>query len=241
MSTARLASFEPSLGGPGAMEVAAEFAWRDAEPEPARPPAAAWETSSRLKEEEFARAVALGLFDYLRKSRVAGLRRQPQRRRRFLGRLLPGRRSWSPWPAMSWARSEFQRRLKHVPGLADDATHADRVRRLLHCVYQSSRNSGQATRHAAETAGARRCGRRCRASTSTDIVQRLCRPHRAAPRPPADVGDGRHCLAEHPGPRARPQRVAAGEREERPAVIHQQSQRSGGGLCHDGRRHLRRS
>jgi NAD+ synthase (glutamine-hydrolysing) len=41
--------------------------------------------------------------------------------------------------------------LQHVPGLADDATQADRVRRLLHCVYQSSQNSGAVTRHAAET------------------------------------------------------------------------------------------
>ena len=150
MSTARLASFEPSLGGPGAMEVAAEFAWRDAEPEPARPPAAAWETSSRLKEEEFARAVALGLFDYLRKSRAQG----------FVVSLSGGADSSavSCLVALMVAlacdelgASEFQRRLKHVPGLADDATHADRVRRLLHCVYQSSRNSGQVTRHAAET------------------------------------------------------------------------------------------
>lgn len=35
-------------------------------------PAASWETSPHLKEEEFARATALALFDYLRKSRARG-------------------------------------------------------------------------------------------------------------------------------------------------------------------------
>ena len=54
------------------MEVPAEFDWCDADPEPGRPAAAAWEASPRLKEEEFTRAVALGLFDYLRKSRSRG-------------------------------------------------------------------------------------------------------------------------------------------------------------------------
>ena len=61
--------------------------------------------------------------------------------------------------------AEFQRRLKHVPGLADDASQADRVRRLLHCVYQSSHNSGPVTRHAAETLRGP-SARECRASTS---------------------------------------------------------------------------
>ena len=72
MSAARLASFEPSLGGPARWRSPAAFDWRDAEPEPGRPAAAAWEASPRLKEEEFTRAVALGLFDYLRKSRSRG-------------------------------------------------------------------------------------------------------------------------------------------------------------------------
>ena len=49
-------------------------------PSRASPP---WELVRTSKEEEFARAVALGLFDYLRKSRSHGLRRLALRRRRF--------------------------------------------------------------------------------------------------------------------------------------------------------------
>ena len=139
------------------MEVAAAFDWRDADPEPARPPAAAWEASPRLKEEEFTRAVALGLFDYLRKSRSHG----------FVVSLSGGADSSAVSCLVALmvdlacdelGAAEFQHRLQHVPGLADDVTQADRVRRLLHCVYQSSHNSGAVTRHAAETlaAGPRR-------------------------------------------------------------------------------------
>ncbi len=72
MSTARLASFEPELGRPNPLEVACPFDWPNVEPEVAKPQAAAWEASPNLKEEEFTRAVALGLFDYLRKSRSQG-------------------------------------------------------------------------------------------------------------------------------------------------------------------------
>jgi len=42
------------------------------QPESAAVQPAAWESSLHLKEEEFARALTLGLFDYLRKSRMQG-------------------------------------------------------------------------------------------------------------------------------------------------------------------------
>ena len=71
-SSARLASFQPELGESNPMETACEFAWPDIEPEFSAARTAAWETNPRLKEEEFTRAVALGLFDYLRKSRSQG-------------------------------------------------------------------------------------------------------------------------------------------------------------------------
>ena len=45
-----------------------------------------WETGAHQKEEEFARAVPLALFDYLRKSRAQRLCRVAQRRGRFVGR-----------------------------------------------------------------------------------------------------------------------------------------------------------
>ena len=65
-------SFEPSWAAEP-LEVAVPFAWPDVEPEAGA--AASGRLGSRVrdvKEEEFARAVALGLFDYLRKSRSQG-------------------------------------------------------------------------------------------------------------------------------------------------------------------------
>jgi NAD+ synthase (glutamine-hydrolysing) len=53
--------------------VRATFDWAAAPMRPGPPPLpAAWETSAFLKEEEFARAVAVALFDYLRKSGTRG-------------------------------------------------------------------------------------------------------------------------------------------------------------------------
>ena len=49
-----------------------------------------WETGPHQKEEEFARSLALALFDYLRKSQLARLRRFTQRRRRLFDRRGSG-------------------------------------------------------------------------------------------------------------------------------------------------------
>jgi NAD+ synthase (glutamine-hydrolysing) len=54
--------------------VAVPFAWPDLRPAaPVTPARAAWEGTAHEKEEEFDRAIALGLFDYLRKSRSRGV------------------------------------------------------------------------------------------------------------------------------------------------------------------------
>ena len=55
--------------------------------------------------------------------------------------------------------------------------------------------------------------------------------------PQAGLGDRRPGDAEHPGPGAGAERLAAGQREQRPAAIDQQSFRGGRGLRHHGRRH----
>lgn len=102
MSTARLASFQPELGQPGPREIACPFVWPEVEPEVAQLQAAAWEASADLKQEEFTRVVALGLFDYLRKGRSQG----------FVVSLSGGADSsaflaWPPswwnWLTMNWA------------------------------------------------------------------------------------------------------------------------------------------
>jgi len=150
MSTARLASFEPELGRANPLEVACPFDWPEVEPEVARPEVAAWETSPHRKEEEFTRAVALGLLDYLRKSRSQG----------FVVSLSGGADSSAVSCLVALmvelAHNElgheaFCARLGHIGNLVEAKTHSDRVRRLLHCVYQASGNSSAATRQSAVT------------------------------------------------------------------------------------------
>lgn len=54
------------------LRVSERFDWPDIAPVMQKAELEAWERGGYLKEEEFARAVALGLFDYLRKSRSQG-------------------------------------------------------------------------------------------------------------------------------------------------------------------------
>ena len=112
--------------------------------------------------------------------------------------------------------------------------------RLLTCVYQSTRNSGQRTLNAAANSGdgdrrrvpgmeRRRAGRRVRGD-------------RVATRSAASSTweQRRRGAAEHPGPAPRARRLAAGQSARRAAADHEQPQRSGRRLRHDGRRHVRR-
>jgi len=114
-----------------------------------------WDASPPPKAEEFARAVPLGLFDYLRKSHAGG----------FVVSLSGGADS-SSVATMVWlmvklgvrdiGREGFAQKLSHIPGLQIPELHAAQndaalVQRLLTCVYQATRNSGDVTRHAART------------------------------------------------------------------------------------------
>ena len=120
----------------------------EVEPEVPRADLPAWQRSEWLKEEEFARAVPLGLFDYLRKSRSRG----------FVVSLSGGADSAAVavlvtlMVELGWqelGREAFLARLG-VPGLAA-TTPAEVVGALLTCAYQSTRNSGPVTRAAART------------------------------------------------------------------------------------------
>mgnify|MGYP000872415407 CR=1 FL=1 len=98
------------------------------------------------KEEEFARAVSLGLFDYLRKSRSRG----------FVLSLSGGAdsaavavliRLMAQWAVRDLGLRGLRDKLPHVP-LASERPE-DITGALLTCVYQSTRNSGDVTREAA--------------------------------------------------------------------------------------------
>ncbi|MCL4192056.1 MAG: NAD(+) synthase [Thermoguttaceae bacterium] len=148
MNLARTASFQPDLKAREGAEVICPFEVPDVEPEVSRPEVAAWETSPHVKEEEFARALMLGLFDYLRKSRSQG----------FVVNLSGGADSSATaclvsmmvrQAAAELGEQGFNRALGYVSGLEAISDSAGRVRRLLHCLYQATSNSSETTRHAA--------------------------------------------------------------------------------------------
>jgi NAD+ synthase (glutamine-hydrolysing) len=128
---------------------------------PAAAPAPApvsWEQGDHVKEEELARALGLGLFDYLRKSRSRG----------FVVSLSGGADSAAVASAcacmVGFALADLgmdglKRVLDYVPGVAQAQSAAQIVQALLTTVYQSTRHSSQVTRSAArgvaESLGAR--------------------------------------------------------------------------------------
>ncbi len=107
-----------------------------------------WEDGEHVKEEEFGRAVALGLWDYMRKSRSRG----------YVVSISGGADSAACAVlvalALELAVAEHgldgvKQRLGPVPGLADVTDLTGLTRRLLLCAYQSTENSGDVTRTAA--------------------------------------------------------------------------------------------
>lgn len=150
MQRGRTVSMAASATNPAIVPVAWEWPEDDA-PSPASPrngdgvakAHSAWTEGPHRKEEEFARAVALGLFDYLRKSRSGG----------FVVSLSGGADSAATAALAALAiglsrkelgEEELARRLPHVR-LQHDALCGG----LLDTVYQSSANSSDATRNAA--------------------------------------------------------------------------------------------
>ncbi len=106
-----------------------------------------WPTATRF--DEFTQAIALALFDYLRKSRSFG----------FVVSMSGGAdssacavliRSMVELGLAELGLAEFQKRLNHVPGIAA-TTDIDGIMKLLFAgVYQGTRNSSEVTRNAAE-------------------------------------------------------------------------------------------
>jgi NAD+ synthase (glutamine-hydrolysing) len=143
---ARLTSFIPGVATEGAIETS--FTIPEAEPgEPGvnRPP---WDVGDRVDEEEFTRAIALGLFDYMRKARALG----------YVVSLSGGADSAAcailVAQMVELSVSELgvdgvRARLDHVAGLADAADEKAMIAVLLTTAYQATQNSGEVTRDAA--------------------------------------------------------------------------------------------
>lgn len=135
------------------MVVEHPFVWPARKPELPRKPSLSWEDRATVREEEFARAVALGLWDYLRKSRSQG----------YVVSLSGGADSAAcavlVAVAVQLAFSELGpggvrqhlpwiRRLQEVIESGGGTTAA--VGAILTCAYQPTENSGKVTRNAAE-------------------------------------------------------------------------------------------
>lgn len=114
---------------------------------------AAWERSESLKHEEFTRAVALGLFDYLRKSQSHG----------FVVSLSGGVDSSAISVLVGLMVEEavaqlglpdFKRVFSHIPWMAQQRSAAQIIENILTCVYQRSENSSKITEDAARRVAA---------------------------------------------------------------------------------------
>jgi len=130
--------------------IPSEFQLPSVAPEPESIRQATWEHSEQLKEEEFTRAVSLGLFDYLRKSRSRG----------FVVSISGGADSAAVATLCGYmvqfalreiGSAGFSAKLSYLPDLKGQTNPAEIVRQLLTCVYQATRNSGETTENAAKS------------------------------------------------------------------------------------------
>ena len=147
-------SFRPRFDEPPGECARAAFAWpaRDLELTPIAAPEP-WERSPHKKEEEFTRAIALSLFDYMRRSSSRG----------FVISLSGGADSTAcaclvaqmcHLAVAELGMDGFKQRLAYMKSLADAATPEDLVGQLLLCVYQATRNSSDVTKDAAREVAA---------------------------------------------------------------------------------------
>ena len=142
-------SYTPSFEEGTAGRLGVEFVYPHQAYEPCEPyDYDPWEVSTRLKEEEFTRAVCLGLFDYLRKSWSSG----------FVVSLSGGADSAAVATlcalSVELAVQEIgleavKQRLEYIEQIKSAQNAREIVSFLLLCAYQATRHSGQVTRQAA--------------------------------------------------------------------------------------------
>ncbi len=144
----RLSSFAPAVEDEPSAVVRCRWSVRTVAPGPPAEPRPAWDVGARRKEEEFARAEALGLFDYLRKSGAEG----------FVVSLSGGAdssavttlvRIMTELAVAELGRERFIAKLGAPPRLAAATSVAELTRGLLACAYQATENSSTTTAAAA--------------------------------------------------------------------------------------------
>ncbi len=152
MGQARTGSFSPDLEDDGDRCVRGHFNPPEIQATNAPTECALWEKSPHLKEEEFTRAIVLGLFDYLRKSRSGG----------FVVSLSGGADSAAVvtqaclvvrFGLSQLGRTGFLAKLGHLPGLCS-LPETELAPALVTAVYQSTHHSSETTRSAARSVAA---------------------------------------------------------------------------------------
>ena len=131
------------------LRVTERFDWPDIAPVIQKAELEAWERGGYLKEEEFARAVALGLFDYLRKSRSQG----------YVLSLSGGADS-SAIAALVFLMIRMavenigidgvKKKLGYIKALQDCKTPEEIIGKLLTVMYQGTENSSEDTFNSAK-------------------------------------------------------------------------------------------
>ncbi|MBP7950191.1 MAG: NAD(+) synthase [Verrucomicrobiales bacterium] len=158
MNQARTASYRPLLQDDPDGLVRTAFSWPEMCPEAPPCKSPGWEQAADLKAEEFARAVPLALFDYLRKSRSQG----------FVVSLSGGAdsgavacliRLMAEFGVAELGLEGFKAKLSHFKLLQHGDSVDTLMRQILTTVYQASAHSGTVTRDAAR-AVARETGAR---------------------------------------------------------------------------------
>ncbi len=148
LSRARMGGFAAECGENTGNCIDMPFAFPKCQPSTARVERAGWESGANVKEEEFARAISLALFDYMRKSRSRG----------FVVSISGGADSaavsclvamMAGFGVAELGRERFLAKLKYFGEIQAARENREMVRRLLACVYQSTSHSGDVTRSAA--------------------------------------------------------------------------------------------
>lgn len=150
MSREQQESYSPEVSGDSEGCLAVSFTFPESIPAALEVvQLAAWEESPAIKEEEFTRAVALGLLDYLRKSKSHG----------FVVSLSGGADSATVAVLVAMmvrlacqeiGVAGLTEKLAYLPSAVSLEDPVQWIGRLLACVYQSTRNSSETTRAAAE-------------------------------------------------------------------------------------------
>ena len=147
MQRARTSSFRPDVEIDPKTGVNCDFDWPAKVTECDQPRRDAWESSEHLKEELFTRAITLGLFDYLRKSRSRG----------YVVSLSGGADSAAVATLSSLSirmaadeigRERCWEKLGYISAI-QNCDVDDAIALLLTTAYQSTRNSSTTTREAA--------------------------------------------------------------------------------------------